>query len=480
MPRPGRPQKPYETTWGEIVAGLTRCADGRWRIVETEKRFTEPDERRAVARFKKWARTRAQDSVLISVSSTSFPDGMTFREAWEDSGAELIPAYGDDPARLELELPENVLWPWLREKLINDPGYVAEAVAIPELTSLARFELPKASIRVSDVIASYEKHSPATAKAKQEAMVKFHDLVKFAGAKTLDDLTDEKLLAYREKVVSNPALASSGTISAYFNRIRSVIRIAGRGLDAAQIDVAVARCKAKLYPPKNNVEDDPHPISRKNFQRLLDGVEKTNIPVVWRAMLLLGLNCALYMEDLCDMKWKHLKLDEGVYIARRNKRGRCLRAAVLWPETREAIRALPGGGSAYVFVSNRGTRYNKNTKINDFKDFTTKLGVSGVTFSHLRDGAYSAACNAKNVKDRFAELLAGHKTGMKDKYVIRNPRVVLPATRAVYRRYFGVRGKSTSAPCPQGGAVATLPPESSISADGQVSETLSEKEIGRP
>ena len=480
MPRPGRPQKPYQTTWGEVIPGLTRCADGRWRIVAIEKRFTEPDERRAVARFKKWSRSQAQDSVLISVPSTSFDNRRSFNDAWENSGAELIPAYGDDPARLELEVPESIIWPWLREKLINNPGYVAEAVGIPELTSLARFALPKPSIRLSDVITCYEKHSPATGKAKQEALSKFHDLVKFAGAKTLDDLSDQKLLDYRAKVVSNPALTSSGTISAYFNRIRSVIRIAGRGLDAGQIEAALARCKAKLYPPKNNVEDDPHPISRLNFHRLLDDVEKTAIPEVWRAMLLLGLNCALYMEDLCDLKWEHLKLDEGVYLARRKKRGRCLRAAVLWQETLDAVRAIPRTQSPFVFVSNRGTRYNKNTRINDFKDFVKKAGVSGVTFSHVRDGAYSAACNAKRVKDRFAELLAGHKTGMKDKYVVRNPRVVLPATRAVYRRYFGERGISRPAPCPPGGEDVTLPDASSIRPGRHVSETPSETGIESP
>jgi integrase len=114
-------------------------------------------------------------------------------------------------------------------------------------------------------------------------------------------------------------------------------------------------------------------------------------------MLLLGLNAALYMEDLCDLKWEYLNLDRGTFLARRKKRGRCLRAATLWPETITALKALPRGGSPYVFVSNRGTRYNKNTKINDFKDFREKIGVKVVTWSHIRDGAYTAATNARGV-----------------------------------------------------------------------------------
>lgn len=60
-----------------------------------------------------------------------------------------------------------------------------------------------------------------------------------------------------------------------------------------------------------------------------------------------------------------------------------------------------------------------------------------VQFSHLRDGGYTAAVHALGVDAKFAELLAGHKTGMKDKYVLRTPQIVKPATDAVYEEYFG-------------------------------------------
>jgi integrase len=154
-------------------------------------------------------------------------------------------------------------------------------------------------------------------------------------------------------------------------------------------------------------------------------------------MLLLGLNCAITMEDICDLRWRFFEFTPGAFISRRKKRGRCIRASMLWPETVEALRAVPRrGNSPYVFTSTHGTRYNRNTKINDFKSFREKIGVVGVTFSHLRDGAYTSACHALGVDWKFAELLAGHKTGMKDKYVLRNPQIVKPATDAVYTAYF--------------------------------------------
>ena len=52
--RRGRHSKPYRTSQGEEIQGLYHCPDGRWRIVATGERFTEPDETRAVAKFQEW------------------------------------------------------------------------------------------------------------------------------------------------------------------------------------------------------------------------------------------------------------------------------------------------------------------------------------------------------------------------------------------------------------------------------------------
>ena len=45
----GRKPVPYVCPWNnETIDGLCLCPDGRWRIVETGVKFTEPDPRRAV------------------------------------------------------------------------------------------------------------------------------------------------------------------------------------------------------------------------------------------------------------------------------------------------------------------------------------------------------------------------------------------------------------------------------------------------
>src|SRR5436305_856466 len=71
----GRPSKPYKTSWGEIVAGLYLCPDGRWRITETGAKFTETDERLAVAKFKQWRNAQPNGDVAVTVPTADVPAG---------------------------------------------------------------------------------------------------------------------------------------------------------------------------------------------------------------------------------------------------------------------------------------------------------------------------------------------------------------------------------------------------------------------
>lgn len=57
-------------------------------------------------------------------------------------------------------------------------------------------------------------------------------------------------------------------------------------------------------------------------------------------------------------------------------------------------------------------------------------------FNALRDGAYTAACEA-GVDINVTRILAGHSSGMADHYVQRRPAIVRPACEAVEKHYFG-------------------------------------------
>ena len=57
--------------------------------------------------------------------------------------------------------------------------------------------------------------------------------------------------------------------------------------------------------------------------------------------------------------------------------------------------------------------------------------------SDIRDGAYTAAVQKKGVQFEHARILAGHRTGMSDHYIKRDPEMVADACRAIEERYFG-------------------------------------------
>lgn len=67
MPKRGRPQKPYQTSWNLPIPGLARDPDGRWRILATGQRFTEHDERRAIARFYETTRSARMERMTVDV-----------------------------------------------------------------------------------------------------------------------------------------------------------------------------------------------------------------------------------------------------------------------------------------------------------------------------------------------------------------------------------------------------------------------------
>jgi integrase len=171
-------------------------------------------------------------------------------------------------------------------------------------------------------------------------------------------------------------------------------------------------------------------MSKENFHKLLNDADP-----VWRARLLIAMNCCFYIADLRDLKWADLDLEKGTFVAIRGKT-RIPRVASLWAETVEAIKTLPHRGqSPHVFTSSHGTNFNRNTMGNHFKALRKKAGLPfTVKFADIRDGSYTAAAQAAT-DPRWAQVLAGHSSGMQDHYIMRDVAKVKPACDAVYTAY---------------------------------------------
>jgi integrase len=142
------------------------------------------------------------------------------------------------------------------------------------------------------------------------------------------------------------------------------------------------------------------------------------------------------MQDVVLLKWKHVDIDAGTYSFRRRKTS-LPQVGTLWPETIAELKKIPQR-SEYILLSGHGAPYNRNSRGNDFAEYRDALGLHHVQWDMLRDGAYTAACKAPHVEERFARVMAGHKSpGLEDRYVLRSPQIAREACEAVHKYYFG-------------------------------------------
>src|SRR5579864_287664 len=135
----GRRTKPYRTSWGETIDGLYRRPDGRWRIVAIRHDFREADERLAVARFKQWlCKQQTSTTTITSEASSRAIELMS-------SGAVVLVGNSDGSKQLELGVPDELLYPWLRKQLLSNAVELAQKVGIPQLASISTWQLPEDS-----------------------------------------------------------------------------------------------------------------------------------------------------------------------------------------------------------------------------------------------------------------------------------------------------------------------------------------------
>lgn len=407
----GRPLKPFYAAWlGKTIDGLYRGTDGRWKIIATGERFREPDEHLAVARF--LSQHKEESAPFISTPGDLVPSKDPNSGVWFQKSS----------------IPAAQFWADLREMLISRPEYVAEKTGIPQLKHIAMMEIPKDALKLQKLIDLYSLKNESVGRTKGQVRAAWGKLTDITGATRLDELTTERLKDFRQKIVES-GIAATGAAQ-IFAKIKAVLSFALKyGEDSTQLTAAIGRMKC-LYAPKSDSRPEPKPISREAFHKLLSVADDE-----WRLMLLLGLNCAFYIEDLCVLKWDELDLQAGTFKGIRNKT-KVARVAVLWPETVKALNKWPHRGkSPYVFTSQTGTRFNGASRYDTYKSLKDRAKVSD-SFSSLRDASYTTA--AQNCEERYARVLAGHRSpGLQDSYVLRNPQFVKPATDAVYAYFFG-------------------------------------------
>lgn len=250
------------------------------------------------------------------------------------------------------------------------------------------------------------------------------------GASTLRELDTPTLLKFDAWLKSQTQWADSYRLM-FVSKIQAVISYGKkRGFDVEEIDKALSRLVV-VERPKIRNKYESKPITVSDWKALFAATDGKKLE---RAMVLMGLNCALYCQDLSDLLWKYINLEAGTLVMDRGKTG-FLRVSTLWPETIAALNAIKPAvisPELPVFCSRRGTAY----KADSLRDLFIPIRPVGLEFNQLRDGAYTSSCGA-GIAFQLCQIVAGHATGAgeSDKYICRNPLMVKPACEAIYAMY---------------------------------------------
>lgn len=395
--RRGRKPKPHVTAWQETIFGLRRRpCDGKWQLADGRV-FTEPDEERAVERFR--------------IMNGQLP----VRDCWRREGGNI----GNVPSLDEMI---RLVCAQIRER----PQYVAKVGGIEQIAYLTNLKPPEPLPSPGDLRSLWEKHATCGPEDARKVGRSWDYFIEQTKLTRLDEVTPEVVVAFRDNLHDSDW--SGKTQSHVIGGIRRVINLAiGRAIAVeALTKIQTYLGPNLLYPSESTITADPRPISPEDFHQLLANAEGQE-----RAFVLLMLNAALYVKEVIALEWPDLK--NGCLLTRREKTGRCIRAAILWTETLEALASVPRKRDE-VFVTYQGLPFERCGGHRMFQRIATTAGVA-VTGSQLRDGAYTEAV-AANIQPNLVNVFVGHKSGLDDRYVLRNPKIVRPCTDAVYRAYF--------------------------------------------
>jgi len=427
----GRDRKP--------VVGLSReKKSGRFYATHTRspRVYFGTDQDLAIMQFRGWQGRQTNEAPIKLISKRIVPH--TKRPAdvppwgkWAD--------FSGDVEYVELTsshtIPPDAFFAKARELLLNDPAMMAERTGIPELARLHTLPEPEPSLTLQQLGEIYlQKKRSITTHWKRKATLYWREFRSAVGVRTLADLRQEHIQRYHDRLWSEAE--KKGRSPTYIAQRQQTVRMVLRhalkqGRDQVQVRRVLDLTAIFEAPRKKGT--DPHPISRADLHKLLAASGPK-----WKAVILLSLNGALYPSEVAAVKTREIDLQAGTMVMTRRKTG-VPRIAVLWGRTVEAIReyqkAEPRGGD-HLFVSEVGLPYNANHICRNFRRRREEAGLEDtVQFAHLRDGAYSAAIEG-GADLTVARLLAGHRAGVSDHYLKRNPRMVEAACRAIERFYF--------------------------------------------
>jgi len=409
--RRGKPRKPdYVTSWGETLTGAYLGSDGRLRPTGKSTPAFGPaaDERLAVHRFKLW-RTKNDPNAIEPVEMN-----------WESGEA---------------------VRQHIRNLILSDPHEAAKYLGVPHLSQYPVTPDKPANTLLglaTQYVASRRNADgrPLDKKYAKNLPVWWKDFCEMIGnPKYPQNVTRQMIQTYYSKIMEQFDNGKSPAfVRSRFSAVKAIVKF---GLeytdDKTECRRLLDEC-AILKPPREIT--NPQPISPDDYRKLLDKAD-----LRMRAVLLLGINAAMHLGEVARTLKEHVNLAQGTLAARRTKTSNP-RACKLFERTVKAVQkyldSTKANQTPFLFISRNGKPMTGEALRQKFVTLRRKAKVPDhVTFEGVRDAALTIA---DQVDPYYTKLLAGHKTGQKDNYVLRqatNPKIV-ECCIAIEKHFFAV------------------------------------------
>ena len=421
---------------GTEVQGLTRRADGRWKVSATGQTFIEPDERLAIERFRNLtgaAKPSNLGTVRVHFDAEQALIDMCERTIAAGGALETKTAMAREDGRIVFAISDVTLspaqWAWLREQLITRREWVAKQVGVEQIAWLPELKRPAPSPTLKELGELYVVKQGLSSNEASRSKLFWAEFRKAVGVETVRELTHEQVAAY-EKVIQSGKYAPKSVLHRY-RKVRTVLAHAikrGRGVEDCRkaLDITTMLEVRDAHPL------DPKPISVDDFWAIHAQAEESG-DTTYAALMLTAANAAMYGGEVAALRWEELDLAKRELVTRRSKTG-VSRVAVLWPETVRALNKVERRGDQVFNTARRS--YVVNSVLKAWRKYRGGAGLRDeLTFGQIRDASFTIACRAATLDQ--ARVLAGHRLpGATDFYVRRNPQFVADACAAIRREFF--------------------------------------------
>jgi len=205
--------------------------------------------------------------------------------------------------------------------------------------------------QLSDMFLKYQfnkvKANVITAQHYNDQVSSLNKLMTFLGQRQrIKDISTLDLQNYKRKL-EKQYNSSKHRLNLHISNLKTLFHWAKKNDILRQTPNIDAVSRSKIVNKQRKI------FTHEEINKLLE-VADTNM----KAMIWLGLNCGFGCTDCSELQWKHLDLTANRVIYSRGKTG-VPRDLPLWPETIEAIKAVPKKGKL-VFYTTKGNPFVRN------------------------------------------------------------------------------------------------------------------------